>query len=43
MPEGFDEHPEAHYPETVFEGHFPDGFEDFRTTSPDPDLKPDYS
>lgn len=43
VPEGFDEHPNAHYPEMVFEGHFPDGFPDFRTTPPDPDLKPDYS
>jgi hypothetical protein len=43
LPEGFDEHPNAHYPEMVFEGHFPDSFSDFRTTSPDPDLKPDYS
>src|SRR5579859_6831033 len=43
VPEGFDEHPEAHYPEMVFEDHFVDGFSDFRTTSPDPNLKPDYS
>jgi hypothetical protein len=43
LPEGFDEHPNAHYPEMVFEGHFPDGFDDFRTTPPDPNLKPDYS
>jgi len=43
VPEGFDEHPEAHYPEMVFEDHFVDGIGDFRTTPPDPDLKPDYS
>ena len=43
VPEGFDTHPQAHYPEMVFEGHFPDGFADFRTTPPDADLKPDYS
>jgi hypothetical protein len=43
VPEGFDEHPNAHYPEMVFEGHFPDGVPDFRTTPPDPALKPDYS
>ena len=43
LPEGFDEHPEAHYPEMVFEDHFTDEIGDFRTTSPDPDLKPDYS
>ena len=27
----------------VFEDHFPTGFDDFRTTPPDPNLKPDYS
>jgi hypothetical protein len=43
VPEGFDEHPNAHFPEMVFEDHFVDGFDDFRTTPPDPDLKPDYS
>ena len=43
LPEGFAEHPDAHYPEMVFEGHFPDSFGDFRTTPPDPNLKPDYS
>jgi hypothetical protein len=41
--EGFDAHPDAHFPEMVFEGHFPDSVPDFRTTPPDPDLKPDYS
>lgn len=43
LPEGFDEHPNAHYPLAVFHGHFPTGFDDFRTTPPDPDLKPEYS
>jgi hypothetical protein len=43
LPEGFDEHPNAHYPLIVFHGHFPDGFEDFRTTPPDANLKQDYS
>lgn len=43
LPEGWAEHPQAHYPEMVFEGHFPDGFPDFRTSPPDPGLKPDYS
>ncbi len=43
VPEGFDEHPNAHYPEMVFEDHFVDDMDDFRTTPPDPDLKPDYS
>jgi len=43
VPEGFDEHPQAHYPEMVFEDHFVDGIGDFRTTPPDANLKPDYS
>ena len=43
VPEGFDQHPEAHYPEMVFEDHFVDGIDDFRDTPPDPNLKPDYS
>jgi hypothetical protein len=43
VPKDFDQHPEAHYPLMVFHGHFPDGPSDFRTTPPDPDLKPEYS
>jgi hypothetical protein len=43
VPEGFDQHPEAHYPLAVFHGHFPADFEGFRTEPPDPNLKPDYS
>jgi hypothetical protein len=43
VPEGFDEHPEAHYPMAVNEGHFPADFDGFRTEPPDPNLKPDYS
>jgi hypothetical protein len=43
VPEGFDEHPNAHFPEMVFEDHFVDGFDDFRPTPPDANLKPDYS
>ena len=43
VPEGFDEHPNSRFPEMVFEDHFVDGFDDFRTTPPDPNLKPDYS
>jgi hypothetical protein len=43
VPEGFDEHPSARFPEMVFEDHFVSGFTDFRTTPPDADLKPDYS
>ncbi|QCX01026.1 hypothetical protein FGM00_13230 [Aggregatimonas sangjinii] len=43
LPKGFDEHPEAKYPLMIFHGHFPDDFGGFRTTPPDPDLKPEYS
>jgi hypothetical protein len=43
VPEGFDEHPQAHYPMAVNEGHFPADFEGFRTEPPDPNLKADYS
>jgi len=43
LPEGFDEHPEAHYPLVINHGHFPYTFSGFRETPPDPNLKPDYS
>jgi hypothetical protein len=43
LPAGFDEHPAAHFPLMVFHGHFPDDISGFRTTPPDPELKPDYS
>jgi hypothetical protein len=43
VPEGFDSHPQAHYPLIVFHDHFVSGFNDFRETPPDHDLKPDYS
>ena len=43
VPEGFDAHPEAHFPLMIFEDHFNDDFHGFRTTPPDPNLKPDYS
>ena len=43
VPEGFDAHPEAHFPLAIFEDHFNRDFEGFRTTPPDPNLKPDYS
>jgi len=43
VPEGFDEHPSAHFPLIIFHDHFSDGFGDFRTEPPDPNLKPDYS
>jgi hypothetical protein len=40
---GFDTHPNARYPLMVNHGHFPDDIDGFRTTPPDPKLKPDYS
>jgi hypothetical protein len=43
VPEGFDEHTYAHFPLMIFHDHFVDDFNDFRTTPPDPSLKPDYS
>jgi hypothetical protein len=43
VPEGFDEHPQAHYPLAVFHGHFPADIEGFRSEPPEPNLKPDYS
>ena len=43
VPKDFDKHPEAHYPLMVFHGHYPPDISGFRTTPPDPDLKPDYS
>jgi hypothetical protein len=43
VPEGFDSHPNAHYPLAIFEDHFNQDFAGFRTEPPDPNLKPDYS
>jgi hypothetical protein len=43
LPEGWDTHPEAKYPLAIMHGHFPQDFGGFRTTPPDPNLKPDYS
>jgi hypothetical protein len=43
VPEGFDEHPAARFPLIIFHDHFVNDFNDFRTTPPDPNLKPDYS
>ena len=43
LPEGFDARGEARYPLVINHGHFPYTFGGFRTTPPDPDLKPDYS
>lgn len=43
VPEGFDEHTEAHFPLIIFHDHFIDDFDGIRTEPPDPNLKPDYS
>jgi hypothetical protein len=43
LPHGFDEHPEARYPLMINHGHFPEDFSGWRTSPPDPNLKPDYS
>jgi hypothetical protein len=43
VPEGFDEHTEAHFPLMIFHDHFSADFDNFRTTPPDPNLQPDYS
>ena len=43
VPEGFDDHPNAHFPLAIFEDHFNHDFEGLRTEPPDPNLKPDYS
>ena len=43
MPEGFDTHPDAHFPLIIFHDHFVSGMSDFRETPPDPNLKRDYS
>jgi hypothetical protein len=43
LPEGFDSHPQAHYPLVIFHGHFPQTFGGFRAEPPDPNLKPEFS
>jgi len=43
LPEGFDEHPDVHYPLVVFHGHFQSDFGGFRPEPPDPGLEPKYS
>ena len=43
LPEGWDTHPDVHYPLAVFHGHFPSDFGGFRTEPPDANLKPDSS
>ena len=43
LPEGWESHPDVKYPLAIMHGHFPADFWGFRTTPPDPDLKPEYS
>ncbi|MFI5459950.1 MAG: hypothetical protein ACHRXM_31405 [Isosphaerales bacterium] len=43
LPEGFDSHPQAHYPLVIFHGHFPQTFGGFREHPPDLNLKPEYN
>lgn len=43
LPEGFDDHPDAHYPLIIMHGHFPRTLDGFRQEPPDPDLKPDVN
>jgi len=43
LPEGFDEHPNVHYPLAIFHGHFPADFGGWRTTPPDENLPYDTS
>jgi hypothetical protein len=43
VPEGFDTHPESHFPLMISEDHFNADFDGFSTEPPDPSLKPDYS
>jgi hypothetical protein len=44
IPEGFDQHPNAHYPLMIYHGHFPFDFGGFSETAPDPKMDTsDYS
>ena len=43
LPEGFAEHPDAHYPLAVFHGHFPATFGGFREQPPDTTVPCEYS
>ncbi len=39
LPEGFDDHPDAHYPVVVYQDHFSKDFPRFRTEPPAADMK----
>ncbi len=44
LPEGFNEHPNAHYPIMIYHGHFPSDFGGFSTEPADPNIDTtDYS
>ncbi len=44
VPDGFDAHPQAHFPLIISHDHFVSDLDnDFRTTPPDPSLPPEYS
>jgi hypothetical protein len=44
IPEGFDQHRDAHYPLMIYHGHFPFDFGGFSETAPDPKMDTsDYS
>lgn len=43
LPSGYDEHPDVKYPMAIFHDHFVADFDNFRTTPPDENLKPDSS
>jgi hypothetical protein len=43
LPEGWDTHPDVHYPLFISHGHFPADMGNWRERPPDPNLKPDFS
>ena len=43
VPEGFDAHPDAHYPLVINHDHFPQTIDGWRETPPDPNVKCEYS
>lgn len=43
LPEGWDTHPDARYPLFIYHGHFPADLTNWRETTPDPKLEPDFS
>ena len=43
LPEGWDTHPDAHYPLFIYHGHFPADLGGWRELPPDPNLAPDFS